>query len=45
MPHRSRQSADSLVRGGLVGILLVTVATIGLAAAAAVIALVISLFY
>lgn len=45
MPHRDRRSAESLVRGGLIGILLVTVATVGLAAAAAIIALVISLFY
>lgn len=45
MPRRERQSAESLLRGGLVGILLVTLATVGLSAAAAVVALVVSLLY
>lgn len=45
MAGRARQSADSIVRGGLVGILLVTLATIGLSAAAAVVALVVSLLF
>lgn len=45
MPDRRRQSADSLIRGGLAGIALVTAATLGLAGAAAVIALVVSLLY
>lgn len=45
MPDRRRQSAESLLRGGLAGIALVTAATVGLAAAAALIAFVISLLY
>ncbi|HVM00562.1 MAG TPA: hypothetical protein VM324_14810 [Egibacteraceae bacterium] len=45
MARRDRDSAESILRGGLVGIALVTAATVGLAAAAAVVALVISLLY
>lgn len=45
MPDHKRRSADSLVRGGLAGVALVTAATLGLAAAAGVIALIVSLLY
>lgn len=45
MPQRDPQSAESIFRGGLTGIALVTAATIGLAMAAALIALVVSLLY
>lgn len=42
---RGGRPEESLLRGGLTGIALVTAATIGLAAAAAVIALIVSLLY
>lgn len=45
MRRRESQSADSLIRGGLVGIGLVTAATLGVAAVAGLIALIVSLLY
>lgn len=45
MVDRNYESAESLIRGGLAGIGLVTLATVGVAAAAAVIAFVVSLLY
>lgn len=45
MSRRDSQSAESLIRGGLVGIGLVTAATVGLAAVAGLIALIVSLLY